>query len=73
MIAASRSLVVRITCVGIHRHLQLGQDLPADRMPVNRLDWIGRVIAADGGSSPRPALVPNPWFEVYEDLVDDPL
>lgn len=52
-----------------------GQDLPADRMPwVNRLDWIGRVVAAERRFvSAARDLVPNPWFEVvYEELVDDP-
>lgn len=71
-----RARIVRITrdpaATGISIH---GQDLPAERMPwLARLDWIGRVIAAERRFvAAAREFVPNPWFEVvYEDLVADP-
>ena len=71
-----RAHVVRITrdpfATGISIY---GQDLPEDRMPwVGRLDWIGRVMAAERRFvAAAREIVPNPWYEVvYEDLIDEP-
>lgn len=52
-----------------------GQDLPVDRMPwVTRLEWIGRVVAAERRFMERMrSVVPNPWIDVrFEELLNDP-
>ena len=71
-----RAQVVRITRDPVATGISIyGQDLPVDRMPwASRLDWIGRVIAAERRFvTAAKELVPNPWLDVvYEDLVSDP-